>query len=126
MPRRKKPRCVGYMPNCTYFKPAGIPARDLDEVVLRVEEMEALRLKDLLGLDQADCAVQMEISRPTFQRILMDARRKVASTLIEGKALRIEGGEFDFTRRRLNCPFCNTVLDSENQTKCPMCEGRLI
>lgn len=125
MARHKKPRCVSHMPNCTYFKPAGIPTYELDEVALKVEEMESLRLKDLLGLDQVNCAAQMGISRPTFQRILMEARRKVAEVLVYGKSLRIEGGAYDFTQQLLNCPYCHYSLEKDHHTHCPNCDGRL-
>lgn len=123
MPRNKKPRCVSHMPNCTYFKPAGIPTFELDEVVLKLEEMEALRLKDLLGLEQVNCAVQMGVSRPTFQRILIEARRKVAEVLVYGKSLRIEGGAYDFSELAV-CPYCQITLKAENNS-CPNCDGRL-
>ncbi|MEN6390710.1 MAG: DUF134 domain-containing protein [Syntrophomonas sp.] len=125
MSRHKKPRCVSHMPNCTYFKPAGIPTYELDEVVLQLEEMEALRLKDLLGLEQVNCAVQMGISRPTFQRILVEARRKVAEVLIYGKSLRIEGGSYSFIQNHPICPYCQITIESENYNSCPNCKGRL-
>lgn len=94
MPRPPKCRRVTFFPRYTYFKPAGIPLRDLEEETLTVEEIEALRLKDLEGLEQEECAQSMRISRPTFQRILIEARKKVAKALIYGKAIRIEGGTF--------------------------------
>lgn len=75
------------------FKPAGIPARDLEEVKLGFDEAEAIRLADLEGLYQEAAARQMGISRQTFGRIVEGARRKLASAILEGKALRIDGGE---------------------------------
>ncbi|MGD1040831.1 MAG: DUF134 domain-containing protein, partial [Dehalococcoidales bacterium] len=78
MPRPFKCRRVGFMPGITYFKPAGLPLRELEEVQLSVEEAEALRLKELEGLDQTQGAEKMNISRPTFQRILASARKKMA------------------------------------------------
>lgn len=95
MPRPSKCRRVAFLPNVTYFKPAGIPLRVLDEVRLSVEEAEAVRLKDLEGLAQAPSAEKMNISRPTFQRVLASARRKIADVLLNGKAIRIEGGNFE-------------------------------
>jgi uncharacterized protein len=94
MVRPKKCRLVAAMPNVTYFKPAGIPLRFLSEVQLSVEEIEALRLKELEGLEQAEGASRMGVSRPTFQRILTSARQKSADALLNGKAIRIEGGNF--------------------------------
>jgi predicted DNA-binding protein (UPF0251 family) len=107
MPRPLKCRRVAFLPEATYFKPAGIPLRLLDEVILSVEEAEAIRLKDLEGLEQEQGAEKMNISRPTFQRVLASARQKIADALLNGRAIRIEGGNFEVapggaTRRRKN------------------------
>jgi predicted DNA-binding protein (UPF0251 family) len=91
------------MPGVTYFKPAGIPLRDLEEVRLSIEEAEALRLKDLEGLEQEQGAEKMNISRPTFQRVLASARKKMADALLNGKAIKIEGGNFEIASRRFRC-----------------------
>ena len=91
MPRPCCQRRVGFVPGVTYFKPAGIPLRDLEEVVVTLDELEALRLADLNGLYQEEAAAQMKISRPTFARVVEAARKKVADALINGKALRLEG-----------------------------------
>lgn len=103
MSRPIKCRRVAYMPEVNYFKPAGIPLRDLGEVVLSVEEAEALRLKELEWLDQEQAAARMNISRPTFQRVLASARQKIADGILNGKAIRIEGGNFEMTWRRFRC-----------------------
>lgn len=95
MPRPVKWRRVSFIPGATYFKPAGIPMRVLDEVRLTVEEAEAIRLKDLEALEQEDGAEKMNISRPTFQRVLAAGRKKIADALLNGKAIRIEGGNFE-------------------------------
>jgi predicted DNA-binding protein (UPF0251 family)/predicted Fe-Mo cluster-binding NifX family protein len=94
MVRPKKCRMVSALPGVTYFKPAGIPLRFLEEVALSVEQAEALRLKDIEGLEQTQAAVRMGVSRPTFQRVLTSARKRVADALLNGKAIRIEGGNF--------------------------------
>jgi predicted DNA-binding protein (UPF0251 family) len=91
------------MPQVTYFKPAGVPARLLERVALSVEELEAIRLKDLEGLQQEECSQRMRISRPTFHRVLESARQKVADALINGKAVRIEGGNFALASQRFRC-----------------------
>jgi len=96
-------RCVASIPKVTYFKPAGIPYRTLEEVRLSVEEAEAIRLKDLEGLEQEECARRMNISRPTFHRVLAAGRGKVADALLNGKAIRIEGGNFEMAARRFYC-----------------------
>jgi len=75
------------------MKPAGVPARELDEVILGFDEAEALRLADLEGLYQEAAARSMGVSRQTFGRIVESARRKAADAILNGKALRIEGGE---------------------------------
>lgn len=103
MPRPTKCRRVVFIPEVTYFKPAGIPLRILEEVCLSVEEAEAIRLKDLEGMEQQQCAEKMNISRPTFQRVLASARQKIASALLNGKAIRIEGGSFEIAMRRFRC-----------------------
>jgi len=83
------------MPGVTYFKPAGIPLRSLEEIHLSVEEAEAIHLKDLEGLEQEEAAEIMNISRSTFQRVLSSARKKIADALLNGKALRIAGGNYE-------------------------------
>jgi predicted DNA-binding protein (UPF0251 family) len=115
------------MPHCTFFKPAGIPLCSLEEIGLGVEEVEALRLKDLEGLEQEDCADRMGISRPTFQRILTGARAKVTEALVQGKAIRVEGGNFQLVTRRLQCGDCGKVweepISNAGQRECPICAG---
>ena len=94
MPRPKHCRYVSSAPNVTYFKPSGIPLRELEEVTLSVDELEALRLADREGLTAIDAAQHMRVSRHTFGRTLASARRKVATALSMGQALRIEGGSY--------------------------------
>jgi len=94
MPRPFKCRRLGFKPGITYFKPAGIPMRFLQEIRLSLDEVEALRLKELEGLNQLQAATQMNVSRPTFQRILASARRKTADALLNGRAMRLEGGNW--------------------------------
>jgi predicted DNA-binding protein (UPF0251 family)/predicted Fe-Mo cluster-binding NifX family protein len=85
---------VQVLPACRIFKPQGIPVSQLREIVLSVEELEALRLAHGMGLYQQDAAEWMAISRQTFGRLLEVAHRKVTQALVEGQALRIEGGTF--------------------------------
>jgi len=103
MPRPVKCRRVASLPETTYFKPAGIPMRALEEVNISVEEAEAIRLKDLEGLEQEKCAEKMSISRPTFQRVLESARKKLADALLHGKAISISGGNFELAMSRFRC-----------------------
>ncbi len=127
MPRPSKCRRVASLPDVTYFKPAGIPLRTLEEVQLSVEEAEAIRLKDLEGLKQEQSAKRMHISRPTFQRVLASARQKVADALLTGKAIRIDGGNFEMAFSRFKClsghewevPF--EVMMNTPPQLCPRC-----
>ncbi|TYP57594.1 DUF134 domain-containing protein [Thermosediminibacter litoriperuensis] len=128
MPRPPKWRRVEFLPDVTYFKPAGVPLRQLEEVVLTVEELEAVRLKDLEGLEQEECADKMGISRPTFFRIINSARSKVADALVKGKAIRIEGGNFQFSRH-VKCLKCGHVWEETQKNniqdaECPECHSR--
>ena len=90
MPKHKIPRCVCFNPGVTYFKPQGIPLRLLEEVILMPDEVEALKLYEVDGLEQTDAAEKMEVSQPTFARILASATKKISEALIKGKAIRIE------------------------------------
>lgn len=94
MPRPRKCKFIQEQPAVTTFKPAGVPAFQLEALVLSHEEFEAIRLGDLVGLSQEDGAKEMGISRATFGRLINSAHRIVAQALVEGKALTIEGGNF--------------------------------
>jgi len=94
MVRPRLCRRIRFNPDVTYFKPRGVPLRELEEVILPVDEYEAVRLKDLEGLEQEECAKKMNISQPTFHRLVLSARRKVADAIINGKAIKIEGGNY--------------------------------
>ena len=93
MARPIKQRCINCVPVANYYKPVGIPMRDLDEIVLALDELEAMRLTDLEGLYQADAAERMGISRQTIGNILNSVHRKIADALLNGKALRIRPPE---------------------------------
>ncbi len=130
MPRPTKWRRVEFIPDVRRFVPRGIPERELEENILKIEELEALRLKDLEELDQEQCAGRMEISRQTFQRILGSARRKMADALVNGKSVSIEGGNFTRNICPLRCLNCGREWDEsyENFEKamqgvyqCPYC-----
>ncbi|NQV09201.1 DUF134 domain-containing protein [Candidatus Woesearchaeota archaeon] len=94
MPRPRRLRRVASMPDVTYFKPAGIRMIELEESILSVSEFEAVRLKDLLGMEQEEAAKKMSVSQPTFHRLLLGARKKLADAIVNGKAIKIEGGNF--------------------------------
>lgn len=109
MVRPTKERRVEYIPEYNYFKPVGIPRKELEEICLSIEEIEALRLKDMEGLTQEEAAERMEVSRPTFQRILTEARSKVARALIDGKAIRFQGGNYRL-ESSFYCSGCGRVM----------------
>jgi uncharacterized protein len=112
-----RPQCcrrVAGKPIASVFHPAGIPVRVPDEIVLALDEFEAIRLADLEGLYQEQAAERMSVSRPTFGRILAAAHRKVADALSNGKTLKIEGGTVRMQQPRsprCECPRCRFTGD---------------
>ena len=116
------------MPSVGSFRPVGIPVNSLEAVSLSLEEFESIRLRDLEGLEQEECAEQMRISRPTFHRVLDSARKKLADALVNGKALQIEGGNFELAQRLFRCgndghewnvPF--ETMAEKRPLSCPVC-----
>jgi predicted DNA-binding protein (UPF0251 family) len=129
MPRPVGCRRVSTMPAVTHFKPRGIPLRDLEVVIMSVDELEALRLADLEGLYQEDAAARMGISRQTFGRIVDSAHRKAAECLIQGKALEIEGGNIMVdSQRTFQCLKCQHIWHEPYGTgrpqECPECHSQ--
>lgn len=94
MSRPRKWRKVCCLPDSIRFGPLDCPAEASNAVNMTVDEYETIRLIDLEGLTQEACAGQMNIARTTVQGIYNDARRKLAESLVNGKVLRIEGGEY--------------------------------
>lgn len=92
MSRPFKIRKVCCHPESEYFKPRGIPFRHLKEICLTMDELEAIRLADFNELYQEKAAREMNISRQTFGNIIKSAHKKIADALLQGKALKIEGG----------------------------------
>ena len=100
----------------------------LDEIVLSVDELEAIRLADMEGMYQADAASQMKVSRQTFGRILTSAHEKVGRALVKGMALKIEGGQYEIPdRRAFQCGECGGVWEVPVRTGrpdgCPSCKS---
>jgi predicted DNA-binding protein (UPF0251 family) len=126
MSRPKCCRRVGCMPDKNYFKPRGIPSSQLAEVVLSIDELEAVRLADYEEMYQEQAALHMNISRQTFGRIIAAAHKKIADVLINGKALKIEGGEVTVRKvKTCTCGKCHRIFDapdsSQETTICPHC-----
>lgn len=93
MPRRVKCRKVCHYPQTLEFLPQNNNA-ELEPIILTIDEYEAIRLIDRRGMSQEQCAAFMQIARTTVQRIYEMARKKLADFVVEGRPLRIEGGDF--------------------------------
>lgn len=132
MPRPRKHRRLFQEPRPAIFKLVGVPLEGLERVTLLHEELEALRLADLEGHHQEHAAELMGVSRSTFQRIVTEARRKVALALVRGSALQVEGGTFRVVDARWHCADCghdwNQLYGSgQGQPEsCPACGSRSI
>jgi predicted DNA-binding protein (UPF0251 family) len=128
MGRPKNCRRVSFLPDSKYFKPRGIPLDLLEEIILTVDECEAIRLADFEGLYQEQAAEKMAVSRQTFGRIIESAHKKVAEALVKGKALRIEGGEIEVSEmRNFKCSDCRYAWELPYGTGrplgCPSCKS---
>lgn len=126
MSRPKQCRNIGHGPDVNYYKPKGIPSSLLEEVVVTLDEFEAVKLADFQGLYQEDAAGRMDISRQTFGRIIAAAHRKIADALIHGKALKIEGGPVQMGKTTGPlCKKCNQRFEDqfiqEIPDLCPAC-----
>jgi len=127
MVRPQKHRRVAFNPEISYFKPRGIPMFDLEEVRLTVDQREAIRLSDLMGMSHEDAGRRMGVSRATFGRIVQRARKAVADALINGKAINVEGGNYEIssTERLFACEKCEYEWHEDMGTgrpkACPSC-----
>jgi predicted DNA-binding protein (UPF0251 family) len=127
MGRPEKQRQVSAPPQFNLFKPAGVRTHFLKNVALTLDEYEALRLADYDGFDHTDAAKLMSISRPTFTRLISRARRKVSELIVDGSALRIEGGAVHFSKNLIRCLDCETKFASpmsRNSHECPQCGSK--
>ena len=128
MARPKCQRRINWAPQAVYFKPRGIPLTLLEEVELELDELEALRLADYQKLYQDQAATKMGVSRATFGRIVEQARLKISDALVNGKALRINGGESVMVQtREFVCSECKHTWQLPYGTgrpeQCPECKG---
>ncbi len=128
MSRARKKRCIYVDTNARYFKPRGVPLEHLDIIRLTFEELEAIRLKDLVGLEQTEASEKMGVSQPTFHRILKEARRKVSDALVNSKAIEIYGGDYETGNKQFRCLNCDNFWETdinseEDMLKCPKCGG---
>jgi len=129
MVRPKKDRLVGFNPKINYFKPRGIPVLDLEEVCLTIDERESIRLADLEDMSHELAGRQMGVSRATFGRIVQRARNIIADAIINGKAVRVEGGSYKMMEdiRRFQCQTCDhewkEPFGTGRPDHCPSCQG---
>ena len=123
MVRPLKDRMVAFNPEINYFKPRGIPIIDLEEVRLTVDQREAIRLSDLLGMSHEEAGRRMGVSRATFGRIIQRARKAVADALINGKAINVEGGSYKMisATRTFFCLNCGHEWQEPFGTGRPVC-----
>jgi predicted DNA-binding protein (UPF0251 family) len=115
-------------PGVTYFKPQGVPLKNLEQVIITVDELEALRLSDFLEQSHEAAAQQMKVSRPTVTRMLAKAHKAIADALVNGKAIRIEGGDYILENCHTCCPSCGRPLNKNGQVPpaetCTTCETK--
>ena len=130
MARPQKDRLVTCDPTISYFKPRGVPLREMDEVRLTIDQMEAIRLADLEGMSHEEAGKKMGVSRATFGRIVQQARRVVAEALIHGKAILMEGGNYQVRQgpRGHVCQECGHrwegACGAGRPSQCPACGCR--
>lgn len=127
MSRPTKCRRVEFFPEEDYFAPKGKSQCEIKEIILKVEELEAMRLKDIEGLTQEECAQKMMVSRQTFQNIIDSARKKVAIALTEGKAIKISGGHYTTKLCKFKCLNCGIIYEinyEQDRHRCPSCGSK--
>lgn len=103
MPRPRMNRWIRHHPSANFYAPQGVPFGRLRGVTLTLDGLEALRLADAEGLEHEQAAELMGISRPTFSRLVAEAREVVAKALVNGWAIRIEGGNYEFAEDTPPC-----------------------
>ncbi len=122
MGRPKKCRWVETEPGVTFFKPRGIPLRSLQQIVITVDELEAMRLADFLEMTQEEVAQQMQVSRPTVTRMLSRAHRAVAEALVHGKAICIQGGDYRVGQHCQHCGQWSILESGDPAAECCTCQ----
>lgn len=122
MARPQKSRKICNPPKMKGFKPFGMPMCKVESIKLKLEEFESIRLVNYEMLPQDIAAVQMNVSRPTFTRIYNKALKQIAKSFVEGKAIEIEGGNFQLEKDWYRCRKCYKLIEGiENHSKCKDC-----
>jgi len=126
--RPRKFRQIYIRPRARFYKPKGIPLKDLEIIELTDEELEALKLKNVDNLDQIDASRKMETSQSTFQRILSSAYKKISEALVLGKAIEIK--EIKMPMRKFECWKCKHTFEEPFgngkrgiEMSCPKCDS---
>lgn len=129
MSRPTKFRRVDSFPTADHFLPQGKPKCEIEETILKIEELEAMRLKDIEDLNQEECAERMQVSRQTFQNIIDTARKKIAVALLEGNAIRISGGHYTTKQCKFKCMDCGNIYEinfEQDKDACPSCKSEKV
>lgn len=125
MARPRKCRKTFREPNTQCFKPKN--SRNSRPILIGLDEFEAIRLKNYNKLSQKESAEKMNISQPTFHRILASAHFKIAKALIEGKGILIEGGNLEMNKKKYKCKSCDFEwLSEKDYSTCPDCQSEEI
>ena len=103
MPRPQKCRRICAMPAIRRFSPESRLQREKGEIVMGIDEYEVVRLLDYEGMTQEECARQLDVARSTVANIYDNARKKLADVLVNGKYLRLEGGNYRLCDENENC-----------------------
>jgi predicted DNA-binding protein (UPF0251 family) len=117
MPRPKKKRKVDYPPKMLGFKPFGISFLDSEHVVMQYEEYETIKLVVYDKLSQDEAAEKMGVSRPTLTRIYNSALKKIGEAFVEGRAILIKGGDYEFEKDWYKCNTCFKLTDGIKDPK---------
>src|SRR5690554_4661131 len=125
MPRRKRNRRIQVPPVIKGMSVYGVRGRKSNEVILRLEEYEAIRLLDYQNLTQEQAAVHMDVSRPTLTRIYEEARNKVATAFVEGRDIIFRGGDIYFDENWYKCQNCQASFNNyqDEKAECPVCSS---
>jgi len=127
MPRPFRFRRVYCKPDSNYFKPKGVPVDALEEIILTMDELEAIRLADLKSMYQEDAAKKMNVSRQTFGNIIFSAHKKIADVLVNSKALKVKGGVVKMIEKYFVCYKCKNewtcAYGSGRPNECPKCKS---
>lgn len=126
MPRKKRFRRIQVPPVIKGMSVYGVRGRKSNEVILHLEEYEAIRLLDYQNLTQEEAAVFMDVSRPTLTRIYEEARNKVATAFVEGRDLLFRGGDIYFDKNWYKCNSCQASFSdySDKVSNCPVCNSQ--